>query len=101
MYLHLQAFSCTTIQYRLVLKNMCSGSADFTVIDDNGGSTNIPYTMNCTNITIIAENELGVSTNHSVDSTSPGESVRSLQHSKTFCFSDYCSSPVQMCSLSK
>ena len=78
MYLQLQAFSCTTIQYRLVLKNMCNGSADSTVIDDNGGRINIPYTMNCTNIIIIAENELGVSTNHSVNTTSPGESVSDL-----------------------
>ena len=57
----MQAFSCTSINYRLVLKDTCNGSADITVIDDNGGRINIPYTMNCTNITIIAENELGFS----------------------------------------
>ena len=83
----MQAFSCTSINYRLVLKDTCKGSGDITVIDDNGGMINIPYTMNCTNITIIAENELGVSTNHSVNTTSPGESVSDLYNiQKHFVF---------------
>ena len=65
---------------------MCNGSADSTFIDDNGGSTNIPYTMNCTNVIIIAENELGVSTNHSVNTTSPCESVSDLYNIQNILF---------------
>ena len=44
---------------------------------------NIPYTMNCTNITIIAENALGI-LEHTVNLTSPGEFVFSGHCQFTF-----------------
>ena len=68
-----QAHSCTSIRYRIVLQDKCNDdTAEIIAIDDHGGSMNIPYTMNCTNITIIAENSIGTAPNHLVNMTSPG-----------------------------
>ena len=59
------------------MQDTCNDTAEIITIDDQGGSGimrdhNIPYTMNCTNITIIAENSVGTSPNHSVNATSAG-----------------------------
>ena len=69
-----QSYSCTSVTYTIVVRDQCS---DTEVTIDSGSMTdyNIPYTMNCTNITIIVENSLGRSPNHSVNTSSPGESI--------------------------
>ena len=74
-----QSYSCTNtaeVTYTIVVRDQCS---DTEVTIDSGSMRdyNIPYTMNCTNITIIAENSVGTSPSHSVNTTSPGESVSS------------------------
>ena len=69
----LQSYSCTSVTYTIVVRDQCS---DTEVTIDSGSMRdyNIPYTVNCTNITIIAENSLGTSPNYSesVNTTSPG-----------------------------
>ena len=71
-----QAYSCTNtadITYTIVVRDQCS---DTEVTIDSGSirDHNIPYTVNCTNITIIAENSLGI-LEHLVNTTSPGELI--------------------------
>ena len=58
----------------IVVRDQCSDT-EVTIVSGSMTDYNIPYTMNCTNITIIAENALGRSLDHSVNMTSPGESI--------------------------
>ena len=61
---------------------------------------NIPYTMNCTNITIIAENILGI-LKHLVNTTSPGELISTFLKLSSYTFTLVeCINPVQICSSS-
>ena len=73
-----QAYSCTNtadITYTIVVRDQCSDT-EVTIDRVSMRDYNIPYTVNCTNITIIAENSLGI-LEHTVSTTSPGESVSS------------------------
>ena len=75
--LFLQANSCTNtaeVTYTIVVRDTCS-DAEVTIPSGSMRHYNIPYTMNCTNIIIIASNSHGMSPNHSVNTTSPSEPV--------------------------
>ena len=59
------------MKYTIVVRDECNDTVN-TVNSDSSGSYNVPYTMNCINITIIAEKIFGI-LEHSVNTTGQGE----------------------------
>ena len=58
------------MKYTIAVRDECNDTVN-TVSSDSSGSYDVPYTVDCTNITIIAENIFGI-LEHSVNTTGQG-----------------------------